>query len=77
MSHPPVDAPLCLTCRQLDLAFFDPSCPGCGEILRSRETSIPHILAIMRQWVPQTQVSPATNTLYYETCVLWNIWNNF
>ena len=36
VSHPPVDAPLCLTCRTLDLSFFDPSCPGCAEILRSR-----------------------------------------
>lgn len=53
--HPPVDAPLCLPCRQLDLSFFDPGCPGCGEILKSRETSIGEILAIMRQWVPQTQ----------------------
>jgi len=55
VSHPPIDAPLCLTCRQLDLSFFDPSCPGCSEILKSRETSIGQILAIMRQWVPQTQ----------------------
>jgi len=55
VTHPPVDAPLCLSCQQLDLAFFDPSCPGCGEILRSRETSIGQILGIMRQWVPQTQ----------------------
>eukprot|EP00090_Calanus_glacialis_P040977 TRINITY_DN7180_c0_g1_i2.p1 TRINITY_DN7180_c0_g1~~TRINITY_DN7180_c0_g1_i2.p1 ORF type:complete len:672 (+),score=124.75 TRINITY_DN7180_c0_g1_i2:72-2087(+) len=55
VSHPPIDAPLCLTCRQLDLSFFDPSCPGCSEILKSRETSIGQILAVMRQWVPQTQ----------------------
>jgi len=55
VSHPPVDAPLCVTCRHLDLSFFDPSCPGCSEILKSRETSIGQILAIMRQWVPQTQ----------------------
>ena len=41
--------------RHLDLSFFDPSCPGCSEILKSRETSIGQILAIMRQWVPQTQ----------------------
>ena len=96
VSHPPVDAPLCVTCRSilsithlihfhsftilfvthlyrpssysptlpsfrvflfrhLDLSFFDPSCPGCSEILKSRETSIGQILAIMRQCVPQTQ----------------------
>merc|ERR1719232_1388871 len=55
VSHPPLDAPLCATCRHLDLSFFDPSCPGCSEILKSRETSIGQILAIMRQWVPQTQ----------------------
>ena len=38
VSHPPVDAPLCPTCRHLDLSFFDPSCPGCADILKSRET---------------------------------------
>ena len=38
VSHPPLDAPLCATCRHLDLSFFDPSCPGCLEILKSRET---------------------------------------
>ena len=38
VSHPPLDSPLCSTCRTLDLNFFDPSCPGCGEILTSRET---------------------------------------
>ena len=38
VSHPPLDAPLCGTCRHLDLSFFDPSCPGCAEILKSRET---------------------------------------
>merc|ERR1719347_728979 len=55
VSHPPVEAPLCVTCRTLDLSFFDPSCPGCSEILCSRDTSIGQVLAIMRQWVPQTQ----------------------
>ena len=40
VSHPPLDSPLCPTCRHLDLSFFDPSCPGCAEILTSRETSI-------------------------------------
>ena len=38
LSHPPVDAPLCPTCTNLDLSFFDPSCPGCNAILKSRET---------------------------------------
>ena len=40
VSHPPVDAPLCVTCRHLDLSFFDPSCPGCAEILGSRSANI-------------------------------------
>jgi len=55
ITHPAVEAPLCSTCRTLDLSFFDPSCAGCTAILKSRETSIGHILAILRQWVPQTQ----------------------
>jgi len=38
ISHPPVEAPICGTCRTLDLAFFDPSCHGCSAILKSRET---------------------------------------
>ncbi|XP_054707616.1 CAP-Gly domain-containing linker protein 4-like [Uloborus diversus] len=53
--HPSSDAPLCKSCHQLDLPFFDPSCPGCMEILQSSETTIPQIFAIIRQWMPQTQ----------------------
>lgn len=53
--HPSSDAPLCKSCHQLDLPFFDPSCPGCLEILQSPETTIPQIFAIIRQWMPQTQ----------------------
>ncbi|KAG8194224.1 hypothetical protein JTE90_024556 [Oedothorax gibbosus] len=53
--HPSSDAPLCKSCLQLDLPFFDPSCPGCLEVLKSPETTVPHIFAIVRQWMPQTQ----------------------
>lgn len=53
--HPSSDAPLCKSCHQLDLPFFDPSCPGCMEILQSPDTTVPQIFAIIRQWMPQTQ----------------------
>ncbi|GIY62591.1 CAP-Gly domain-containing linker protein 3 [Caerostris extrusa] len=53
--HPSSDAPLCKSCHLLDLSFFDPSCPGCTEILHSSNTTIPQIFAIIRQWMPQTQ----------------------
>ncbi|XP_076338969.1 CAP-Gly domain-containing linker protein 4-like isoform X2 [Tachypleus tridentatus] len=53
--HPASDSPLCKTCQQLNLPFFDPSCPGCLEFLRGELTSIAEIFAIIRQWVPQTQ----------------------
>ncbi|KAG1670313.1 CAP-Gly domain-containing linker protein 3 [Nymphon striatum] len=53
--HNSSDAPICESCKQLDLSFFDPSCPGCQEILRSPSTTIPQLFAILRQWVPQTQ----------------------
>ncbi|UYV73088.1 CLIP1 [Cordylochernes scorpioides] len=53
--HPSADAPLCPSCRQLDLPFFDPSCPGCLEILHGPQTSVGQVFAILRQWVPQTQ----------------------
>ncbi|XP_015914966.1 CAP-Gly domain-containing linker protein 4 [Parasteatoda tepidariorum] len=53
--HPSSDAPLCKSCHQLDLPFFDPSCPGCILILQDSETTIPQIFAIVRQWMPQTQ----------------------
>lgn len=53
--HAPVDAPLCSNCRQLELEYFDPSCPGCREILNDSKTSVAQIFACMRQWVPQTQ----------------------
>ncbi len=42
LSHPPVDAPLCVSCTNLDLSFFDPSCPGCHAIIKSRETRQGH-----------------------------------
>lgn len=53
--HPTSDAPLCANCEQLELPFFDPSCPGCMEILKDQSTSISQIFAIIRQWMPQTQ----------------------
>ncbi|XP_023229488.1 CAP-Gly domain-containing linker protein 3-like [Centruroides sculpturatus] len=53
--HPTSDAPLCSSCEQLELPFFDPSCPGCMEILKNQNTSISQIFAIIRQWMPQTQ----------------------
>lgn len=58
MIHAPVDAPLCSNCRQIGLEFFDPSCPGCRAILLDTDnTTVAQILALMRQWVPQTQRS--------------------
>lgn len=55
IAHPPVDAPLCSNCQQLDLEFFDPSCPGCREILNNPDTTVAQLFACLRQWVPQTQ----------------------
>ena len=55
VTHPPVAAPLCDDCRCLELAFFDPSCPGCRRVLNSPYTTPGHIFAILRQWVPQVQ----------------------
>lgn len=49
------DAPMCLHCRTLDMPYFDPGCCSCLEILRSEETRVPEIFAIIRQWAPQTQ----------------------
>ncbi|CAG0885810.1 unnamed protein product [Cyprideis torosa] len=56
LSHPAVEAILCENCRSLEVSVFDPSCPTCSDILKDQETtSIAHILAILRQWVPQIQ----------------------
>jgi hypothetical protein len=55
VTHPPVAAPLCDDCRSLELAFFDPTCPGCRRVLNSPYTTPAHIFAILRQWVPQVQ----------------------
>ncbi|CAG0888530.1 unnamed protein product [Darwinula stevensoni] len=55
LTHPAVDAPLCEDCQGLQLTFFDPSCPGCRALLKSPATTIAHVFAILRQWVPQTQ----------------------
>ena len=55
--HSPVDPPVCDACQQLDLVFFNPLCDGCQTILIDSHTTIPQILAILRQWTPQTQQS--------------------
>ena len=49
------EPPICESCQKMELQFFDPNCPGCQELLMSPSTSIPEILAILRQWTPQTQ----------------------
>eukprot|EP00112_Aurelia_sp_Birch-Aquarium-sp1_P023216 Seg683.1_Seg683.6 transcript_id=Seg683.1_Seg683.6/GoldUCD/mRNA.D3Y31 product="CAP-Gly domain-containing linker protein 3" protein_id=Seg683.1_Seg683.6/GoldUCD/D3Y31 len=55
VSHQGVDSPICDKCRALELSFFDPTCPGCHEILLNPKTRISQIFAILRQWMPQTQ----------------------
>ncbi|XP_045623187.2 CAP-Gly domain-containing linker protein 3 isoform X1 [Procambarus clarkii] len=55
ITHPPVDAPLCVQCARRDLSFFDPGCSGCAVLLRRPSTTPSHLFAIMRQWVPQVQ----------------------
>ncbi|KAI8509346.1 CAP-Gly domain-containing linker protein 4 [Branchiostoma belcheri] len=53
MVHRAADAPLCERCRDLELTFFDPDCPGCQLLLQDMDLSISQIFAIIRQWVPQ------------------------
>ena len=51
ISHPVSNAPICIECQALELTFFDPGCEKCMLEL----TSPSHILAVLRQWVPQVQ----------------------
>ena len=53
--HEASDPPLCENCRKMELAFFDPNCPECQNVLLNPNTTIPEIFAILRQWTPQTQ----------------------
>ena len=55
--HPVSDAPLCAQCRDLQLAFFDPQCPGCWSLAQDTKRSVGELFAIVRQWVPQVQRS--------------------
>ncbi|XP_028407619.1 CAP-Gly domain-containing linker protein 3-like [Dendronephthya gigantea] len=55
ITHSIADPPICEECQKKELSFFDPSCPGCSDILADSETSISEIFAIIRQWVPQVQ----------------------
>lgn len=55
--HPPVDAPLCEKCKQMELVFLDPQCPSCYDKLVGSETTIAELFAVMRQWIPQAQQS--------------------
>ena len=57
MVHPAVDPPLCEMCQKMEMAFFDPNCPGCQDLLTSPDTTLPEIYAVLRQWTPQTQQS--------------------
>uniref|UniRef100_UPI00358F0573 CAP-Gly domain-containing linker protein 3 n=1 Tax=Myxine glutinosa TaxID=7769 RepID=UPI00358F0573 len=52
VSHPVSVAPLP---PDYGFAFFDPSDPGCQEILFDPATTISQLFAIVRQWVPQVQ----------------------
>ncbi|XP_074600612.1 CAP-Gly domain-containing linker protein 4-like [Brevipalpus obovatus] len=53
--HVPSDAPVCRTCEQLDMTFFNINCHSCRQILTDPNTSISQLFAILRQWVPQIQ----------------------
>ena len=53
--HRAVEAPLCASCRDADMSFFDVACVGCRPLLSAAETTLPQLYAILRQWTPQTQ----------------------
>ena len=55
--HPVSDAPLCIQCQDLQLAFFDPQCQGCWSLVQDPQTTTGEVFAIIRQWVPQVQRS--------------------
>ncbi|XP_013390824.1 CAP-Gly domain-containing linker protein 3 isoform X2 [Lingula anatina] len=55
MIHPAVEPPLCEACQKQEMVFFDPSCPGCLDVVMNPATTIAEIFAILRQWTPQTQ----------------------
>ena len=37
LTHPSVDAPICVECHALENTFFDPGCAGCKESLLGAE----------------------------------------
>ena len=45
-------------CQALEMTFFDPGCDKCMKEM----TSPSHVLAVLRQWVPQVQ--QATEKLF-------------
>ena len=68
LSHPTVDAPICVECQALELTFFDPGCQGCRRELQAKPSSqngIAHVFAVLRQWVPQVhEYSVVHNRIY-------------
>jgi len=78
IAHPPVDAPLCLECRALELTFFDPNCPGCKRSLMSQDCDIGHVFAALRQWVPQVSalLRPTTfaKATFFRCSKEWIFW---
>lgn len=55
LTHPAVDAPICVECQALELTFFDPTCPGCRAQLLAASSDVAHVFSALRQWVPQVQ----------------------
>jgi hypothetical protein len=56
ISHVAADAPICIECQALEMTFYDPTCKGCrAELVDRPNVGVPHVMAILRQWVPQVK----------------------
>ena len=64
ISHAAADAPICIECQALEMNFYDPNCKGCRSELADRShVGVPHVMAILRQWVPQVGIFSSTGKL--------------
>lgn len=60
VTYPVEEAPRCDRCRATGpdrTQWFDFGCPDCVDLVASELTTVPQLLAIVRQWIPTVQVN--------------------
>ena len=76
ISHAAADAPICIECQALEMTFYDPNCQGCRVELERPNVGIPHVMAVLRQWVPQVTCRNFTSQTVWPDCQNLKVFGN-